>query len=89
MSLRVDEGRRRTRSRSPGRPVEDREDRYERPAYDTRESSYAYPEDDLDDYPRRRADRRGDRPRDDDYRSPGARESSGGLPYPESRFVLS
>ncbi|KAL2104764.1 hypothetical protein VUR80DRAFT_9689 [Thermomyces stellatus] len=87
MSLRVDEGRRRTRSRSPGRPVDDREERRERPAYDTRESSYAYPEDDFDDYPRRRADRR-DRTEDDDYRPPGGRESPGGLPYPESTALM-
>ncbi|SPO00165.1 related to annexin XIV [Cephalotrichum gorgonifer] len=92
MSLRVDEGRRRARSKSPGRPVErpaeDREDRYERerererPAYESREPSYAYAEDDLDDYPRRRKDR----DRDDDYRSGGAgpRESAGSLPYPEA-----
>lgn len=47
---------------------------------DTRESSYAYPEDDLDDFPRRR---REDARRDDDYRSPvNPRDSSGALPYP-------
>lgn len=52
----------------------------ERPMYDTRESSYAYAEDDLDDYPRRRRD---DRDRGNDYRSPTSpRQSSGALPYP-------
>lgn len=79
MSLRVDEGRRRARSKSPGRPAEDR---HERPLYDTRESSYAYPEDDLDDYPPRR------RNRDDDPRPPPVRDSSNTLPYPESTSLV-
>lgn len=82
MSLRVDEGRRRARSKSPGRPADDRPERHERPLYDTRESSYAYAEDDLDDYPPRRRDR------DDDLRSPPVRDSSGALPYPESTSLV-
>src|SRR5690606_1773911 len=70
------------------RPVDDPEERHERPAYDTRESSYAYPEDDLDDYPRRRADRR-DRAREDhDHRQPSGRESSGSFIYPESTSLV-
>ena len=54
--------------------MEEPDERHERPAYDTRESSYAYAEDDLDDYPRRRGDRR-DKARDDGYGKP---------PYPSS-----
>ncbi|KAJ3467279.1 hypothetical protein FSOLCH5_004266 [Fusarium solani] len=68
MSLNVDDRSRKGRSRSRSRDRRSKDEvPSERPGYGDRESSYIYPEDDLDDR----------------YNRPGDPKASGALPYPE------
>ncbi|RSM16032.1 hypothetical protein CEP52_000549 [Fusarium oligoseptatum] len=68
MSLNVDDRSRKGRSRSRSRDRRSKDEApSERPGYGDRESSYIYPEDDLDDR----------------YNRPGDPKASGALPYPE------
>lgn len=68
MSLNVDDRSRKGRSRSRSRDRRSKDEvPSERPGYGDRESSYIYPEDDLDER----------------YNRPGDPKASGALPYPE------
>ncbi|KAL0937609.1 annexin ANXC4 [Colletotrichum truncatum] len=84
MSLQVDDRSRRDRSRSPGRRERSRSPAVPAMVDPSRESSYAYPEDDLDD---RYARDRGDRGARIVTAEPGAPAPpgtmSGAMPYPE------
>lgn len=74
MSLNVDDRSRKGRSRSRSRDRRSKDEvPSERPGYGDRESSYIYPEDDLDDR----------------YNRPGDPKASGALPYPEEGGLYS